>query len=89
MKEDCEEIDNPYFNVKCAGMPEKCKQLFIKSMQGYEPSEQDNYSQEEQQFLSTKRTMNDFTVGLKVPGKLMPKRIRGGILLVETTYEMR
>lgn len=89
VKEDCEEIDNPYFNVKCAGMPEKCKQLFIKSMQGYEPSEQDNYSQEEQQFLSTKRTMNDFTVGLKVPGKLMPKRIRGGILLVETTYEMR
>ena len=31
----------------------------------------------------------DFNRGLKVPGKLRPKRIRGGIILVETPYEMR
>ena len=37
----------------------------------------------------TKRELEDFKVGLKVPGKLMPKRIRGGVLLVETNYEMR
>ena len=36
-----------------------------------------------------KRTYNDFKIGLKVPGKLRPKRIRGGILLTDTTYEMR
>ena len=34
-------------------------------------------------------TLEDFKVGLKVPSKLMPKRIRGGVLLVNTTYEMR
>ena len=36
-----------------------------------------------------KRNLSDFRVGLKVPGKLRPKRIRGGILLIDTPYEMR
>ena len=58
-------------------------------MNGYEPKEGDNYTDEELKFLSTKRELEDFKVGLKVPGKLMPKRIRGGVLLVETNYEMR
>lgn len=79
----------PYYNIKCAGMPQKCKNLFELSMNGYEPKEGDNYTDEEVQFLSTKRELEDFKVGLKVPGKLMPKRIRGGVLLVETNYEMR
>ena len=35
------------------------------------------------------RELADFYVGLKVRGKLVPKRIRGGVLLVETDYEMR
>ena len=44
---------------------------------------------EELDFLSTSRTIEDFKIGLRVPGKLLPKRIRGGVLLVDTTYEMR
>ena len=87
--EDLQEIDNPYYNVKCAGMPQKCKDLFITSVLGYEPKEDDKYTEEEKEFLQTKRELNDFKIGLKIPGKLMPKRIRGGVLLVETTYEMR
>lgn len=87
--EDCKPIDNPYYNVKCAGMPEKCKQLFLKSMQGVEENELLQFNNEEQEFLKTKRTLQDFKVGLVVPSKLMPKRIDGGVLLVETTYEMR
>lgn len=87
--ENCMPIDEPYYNVKCAGMPDKCKQLFIKSMTGYTPKEDDNMTDEEVEFLSVKRTMKDFTVGLRVPGKLRPVRIRGGVVLVETPYEMR
>ena len=87
--ENLEPIDTPYYNVKCAGMPQKCKDLFVKSMCGYDEKELENYSEEEQQFLKTKRELTDFKLGLKIPGKLMPKRIRGGVLLVETTYEMR
>ena len=87
--EDLEPIDNPYYNVKCAGMPQKCKDLFVTSMVGYEPKEDDKYTEDEIKFLKTKRTLEDFKIGLKIPGKLIPKRIRGGVLLVDTTYEMR
>lgn len=87
--ENLKKIDEPYYNVKCAGMPQKCKDLFLKSMQGYEVKDDDNFTEEEIDFLSKKRTLNDFKIGLLVPGKLMPKRIRGGVLLVDTTYEMR
>lgn len=87
--EDLEPIDNQYYNVKCAGMPQKCKDLFVTSMLGDEPKENDKYTEDEIKFLKTKRTLEDFKIGLKIPGKLIPKRIRGGVLLVDTTYEMR
>lgn len=90
VQEDLQDIENPYYNIKCAGMPKKCKNLFELSMQGFEPQEgDDNYTDEEREFLSHKRTLEDFTIGLSVPGKLRPKRIRGGVLLVETPYKMR
>lgn len=82
-------VDEPYNDIKCAGMPQKCKDLFNKSMQGYEVKESDNYTQSELKFLETKRNYSDFKDGLCVPGKLLPKRIKGGVLLVDTTYEMR
>lgn len=87
--EDCNPIDEPYYNIKCAGMPQKCKNLLNISLQGYEPKEDDSYSEEDLEFIKTKRELTDFKVGLKIHGKLMPKRIQGGIILVETTYEMR
>ena len=87
--EDKEPIEKPYYSVKCAGMPEKCKDLFIKSMTGYEIQEGDEYTEEEKKFIQTKRTLEDFTIGLVVPGKLLPKRIIGGVILVDTPYEMR
>lgn len=82
-------VDEPYNDIKCAGMPQKCKDLFNKSMQGYEVKESDNYTQSELKFLATKRDYSDFKVGLCVPGKLLPKRIKGGVLLVDATYKMR
>ena len=90
VQEDLQDIDKPYYNIKCAGMPKKCKNLFELSMQGFTPDENDtDYTDEEKEFLTHKRKLEDFTIGLSVPGKLRPKRIRGGILLVETPYQMR
>lgn len=90
VQEDLQDIDKPYYNIKCAGMPKKCKNLIELSMQGFIPDENDtDYTDEEKEFLSHKRKLEDFTIGLSVPGKLRPKRIRGGILLVETPYKMR
>lgn len=90
VQENLQDIDKPYYNIKCAGMPKKCKNLFELSMQGFTPDENDtDYTDEEKEFLTHKRKLEDFTIGLSVPGKLRPKRIRGGILLVETPYQMR
>lgn len=87
--ENQQPIDNPYYNVKCAGMPAKCKKLFLLSMQNFIPWAKDMYTDEEKEFLSKMRTLEDFKIGLVVPGKLIPKHIQGGTLLVDTTYEMR
>lgn len=91
--EDLEPIEKPYNNIKCAGMPQKCKDLFNLSMQGT-ARYNDNWTDEERSFLFNenrepiKRDFSDFKIGLSVPDKLRPKRIIGGILLVETTYQM-
>lgn len=103
--ENCEPIEVPYNNIKCAGMPQRCKDLFQLSLDG--SAHEDGYTDEstknhkdwtpeELEFLFERdthkpivRDFDDFKVGLKVPGKLRPKRIRGGILLVDTSYEMR
>lgn len=88
------EESKQYSNIKCAGMPKKCKDLFELSMQGT-ADVNENWSDEEKEFLFDKdnkpivRDYSDFKVGLKVPDKLRPIRIRGGVLLVNTTYEMR
>ena len=87
--ENLQEIEKPYYNVKCAGMPQRCKDLFVKSMEGYDPEVDTGYNEEEIEFIKHKRTMKDFKLGLKVPSKLVAKRIKGGTLLVDTTYEMR
>ncbi len=86
----------PYNNIKCAGMPQKCKDLFELSLQGTANKNDREYTEEELEFLfdsetgePIKRELTDFKVGLRVPGKLRPMRIRGGVLLVETPYEMR
>lgn len=95
--EDLNPIEHHYYNVKCAGMPQRCKELFLTSMgetwkSDSEKIELGEVRDYEQEFINNegkKRTLTDFKIGLTVPSKLMPKRIQGGILLVDTTYQMR
>lgn len=92
--ENLESIEKPYNNIKCAGMPKRCKDLFELSLSG-DADKNKEWSDEEKEFLfdkdnnPIKRDYSSFKIGLKVPGKLRPKRIRGGVLLVDTSYEMR
>lgn len=79
----------PYNNIKCAGMPQKCKDLLNLSLEGYTEEEYEALKDLEKKFVKTKRTFKDFKRGLIVPSKLRPKRINGGIILCDTTYEMR
>lgn len=80
---------NPYYNVKCAGMPQRCKDLFELSMNGYTDEQLEKLNDTEKKFVQTRRDLTDFKIGLIVPSKLLPKRIPGGLLLTETTFEMR
>lgn len=87
-------IDSPFYNIKCAGMPDRSKELFEISLTG-EYDEGRVWTDDEKAFLFNSegnlitRGLTDFKVGLKIPDKLMPKRILGGIVLNDTWYEMR
>lgn len=82
-------LEKPYYNIKCAGMPDKCKALFEKSLEKYTPKDDDSYTPEELQVILNHYELEDFTIGLKIPGKLIPKRIPGGVVLADTSYKMR
>ena len=85
--EDLKPIEKPYYNIKCAGMPESCKNLLLSSMGEREATKKEKEKYEE--FLKTKRTLDDFKIGLKIPSKLIPKTIKGGVILAETEFTMR
>ena len=80
----------PYYDIKCAGMPKSCKEQFIYSITGEVPDEWlDKATPEMVEFVQQKRTIEDFKVGLKITGKLKPKQIRGGVILEETMFEIQ
>lgn len=95
--EDLKPIEKPFYNVKCAGLPETCKQLFVKSLMhktAEEFEEQDSkewnkMNDVEKGFVTNWNEITDFKRGLLIPSKLMPRAIPGGTVLVATTFEMR
>ena len=81
-------VDDPYFNVTCAGMPEKSKILLCASFNQSVPDGL-KLSEKEIEFISKKREITDFKLGLRVPGNLKAKSIEGGTILVDDDYTMR
>ena len=88
MKDENGNSLSPYYNVKCAGMPDRSKNLFLKAM-GENVKKETKYTEEEEEFMKQKLQLTDFKRGLIVPGKLIPKRIPGGVLLCDVPYELR
>lgn len=86
ISENLKPVD-PFYEVKCAGMPKVSKDLFISSMTG--EFDEDGKDIATMDFLKTKRSLEDFNVGLEVPGKLLPHTIPGGVVLEETTFTMK
>ena len=97
--ENLEPIEAPFWEVKCAGMPDTCKELFLHSFKPYVSHllskgveltlRHKPLTPDEVEFLTETRTIEDFKVGLKVPGKLMPHHIDGGIVLQSDYYTMK
>ena len=98
IEEDLKPVKKPYYLVKCAGMPDKCKELFVHSLeQDYNNcplteemwEKYNKLTEDGKQFVLEKRELTDFCLGLRVPESLKPKRIEGGVLLVNDWYTMR
>lgn len=95
--EDLKPIDNPYYSIKCAGMPDRCKSLLNARLTNktFTNEEKMELSDDAIDFLfdddgNTKpMELEDFKIGIKIPGKLLPKRIKGGIVLTDTEFTMR
>lgn len=95
--EDLKPIDNPYYSIKCAGMPDRCKNLLNARLTNktFTNEEKMELSDDAIDFLfddngNTKpMELEDFKIGIKIPGKLLPKRIKGGIVLTDTEFTMR
>lgn len=81
----------PHYDVKCAGMNKRCKELYIRSLSGdlYDEEKDKNLREPEKEFLKKRRTLEDFDIGLCIPAKLVPKRMKGGIVLTNTEFTMR
>ena len=95
VKEDLKPIEHPYYNVKCAGMPDSCKRLLLASMkEKYLDNEHELILTEKEKdkykdFLKDKRTLDNFEIGLQIPSKLLPVNIKGGVVLMDTIFTMR
>lgn len=81
------EDDGEKWNIACAGMPKHAKEIFIACCG---KSTEEDFTESELKFISENRfTMENFTIGLKIPGKLIAKQIAGGTVLFDTSFEMR
>lgn len=87
------EAEGDKISITCAGMPTNCKNYFAASITGITNEEtKEMFGKQKdniQKWIINPRGICDFAVGLEIPGKLLPKRIPGGILLTETTYKIR
>ena len=104
IKEDLETIEEPYFNIKCAGMGKHAKEIFnigLNHNADYEGYIDKNgifkeWTTEEKQYLFDPETLEpiehditEFKVGVEIPGNLKQKRIKGGVVLYEMPYKMK
>ena len=80
--------DTTDIDIKCAGLPNKFKELFIQSINN-DYTNINEYSIEGQKFLKEHHTIDDFHIGFKIPCKLVQKQIKGGCVLQETEFTVR
>lgn len=88
IKEDEKDVE-PYWNVKACGCPEDSKERMLFKVDLFEPLTKDTNGV----IINDRRTddefMKRFDVGLVESGKLLSKRIKGGTILIDSTFEIK
>lgn len=86
------------YDIKACGLPDHGKLLFEAVLKGIKPVNNNLYiphedkiehitlSKKDLDFLSQKLTIKHFKQGLSIPGKLSPRKIEGGCVLVESNF---
>lgn len=87
-----EKVDT--YTVRCAGMSEKAKKIFLESINPFPKRKQDlldmGYTEAQANYIVRGNDLSDFKIDMVIPdGKLSPHRIPGGIVLEEKPYHMR
>lgn len=75
--------------IKCAGMPDRCKDLFAVACGWQDKSILGELDEIEAEYIKHPKKITDFDVGLIVPSKLYSKTLKGGTLLYKDYYKMR
>lgn len=74
-----EETEKDEYDVKCAGMPQSCKDKFAHMVRKQDP----------EWIGCGYEDITAFRPGLEVQGKLVGRQVPGGLLLCETTYKFK
>lgn len=85
-------VDN--YTVRCAGMSEKAKKIFLESINPFPKRKSDlldmGYTEAQANYIVRGNDLSDFKIDMVIPdGKLSPHRIPGGVVLEEKPYHMR
>lgn len=75
------------WEMRGAGCPPRSKNLFLEAVDGVERVT-DKSEKEKQWIKDHKLSMKDFNYGLSIPGKLLPKIVNGGTVLIDTYFTM-
>ena len=90
--EDMEPIE-PRWKVTCAGMPARARKMLETSLEGISSSRDElielKPDRHELNFIQKKRTLRDVSVGMLVPGRLRPVKIKGGIVLQKSDFKIK
>lgn len=87
------EVINGEPKITCAGMPQRCKDVFARSLsKNIDVSDLSESKAKDilkyKDYILQGHNLEDFKKGLVVPGKLFPKHIKGGVLLTEGEYRI-
>ena len=72
-------------------MPQACKDQLNISLTGATKEDIEKYKNDKEklEFITTPRTLTDFKTGLTISGKLLPRCIKGGVILEESYFTLR
>lgn len=82
------EKENGIWDLRCAGMSDRCKLIFLRSI-GQKDEKELNLDEKEKEYIKKGHKVEDLAPGLVIPGNLKMKKIKGGAVLIKEDYRMR